>query len=204
MRIHDLIRVPKLTGLIGLILVVTSFTSAALPSAWSQNSGPPVLRRGSDRGDPTLRLAREVRHELVMLSWYGVFDWIEGTVTPDANVTLRGWVIRPTTKSDAERRVKDIESVVSVRNEIRVLPLSPSDDQLRRSLYFSLFGSNSPLFRYALGVNPSIHIIVDNGRVTLKGVVSSKVDRAAALARANAVSGIFEVKNELVIEEATS
>lgn len=148
----------------------------------------------------TARLAKEIRHELLTLPWYGVFDWLEGTVGPDGRVTLRGWVVRPTTKSDAEARVKDIEGIADLRSEIKVLPLSPNDDRLRRALFFALFNDNSPLFRYALGSNPAIHIIVDNGRVTLKGFVSSEGDLNIANVKARGVPGVFEVKNELVVE----
>lgn len=148
----------------------------------------------------TARLVREIRKELLTLPWYGVFDWLEGTVGPDGTVTLTGWVVRPTTKSSAEARVKDIEGVTQLRSDIKVLPLSPNDDRIRRAVYFALFNNNSPLFRYALGANPSIHIIVENGRVILKGVVSSESDRNLAGIRANGVSGVFEVRNELVVE----
>jgi hyperosmotically inducible periplasmic protein len=148
----------------------------------------------------TARLAREVRHELLTLPWYGVFDWLEGNVGTDGRVTLRGWVVRPTTKSDAEARVKDIEGVTTLNSEINVLPLSPNDDRLRRALYLALFSGDSPLFRYALGANPSIHIIVENGRAILKGFVSSEADKNLANVRARNVPGVFEVKNELMVE----
>lgn len=153
-----------------------------------------------DQSRETRRLAREIRHELLTLPWYGVFDWLEGTVGPDGVVILRGWVVRPTTKSEAEARVREIEGVTKLNSEIKVLPLSPNDDRIRRAAYFALFGNNSPLFRYALGANPAIHIIVGNGRVTLKGVVSSTGDRNLANLRARGVSGVFEVRNELVVE----
>jgi hyperosmotically inducible periplasmic protein len=141
-----------------------------------------------------------VRHELLTLPWYGVFDWLEGNVGTDGRVTLRGWVVRPTTKSDAEARVKDIEGVTTLNSEIKVLPLSPNDDRLRRALYLALFSGDSPLFRYALGANPSIHIIVENGRAILKGFVSSEADKNLANVRARNVPGVFEVKNELMVE----
>src|ERR1043165_2408283 len=93
-------------------------------------------------------LVREVRHELVTLPYYGVFDWLQFQVQGDT-VILHGQVVRPTTKSDAEARVKDIDGVAKVSNQIEVLPLSPSDDRLRRALYWQIYGQNSPLFRYA-------------------------------------------------------
>ncbi|MCM3871452.1 MAG: BON domain-containing protein [Pyrinomonadaceae bacterium] len=148
----------------------------------------------------TARIIREVRHELVTLPYYGVFDWLEYVVQPDNKVVLRGQVVRPTTKSDAENRVKDIEGVSGVVNQIEVLPLSPNDDRLRRALYRSIYGTNSPLFRHATQAVPPIHLIVRNGRATLKGVVANKGDANLAYIRARGVPGLFEVKNELKIE----
>jgi hyperosmotically inducible protein len=145
-------------------------------------------------------IIREIRHELVTLPYYDVFDWLEGEVRTDGTVVLRGQVVRPTTKSEAESRVKDIEGVERVVNEIEVLPVSPNDDRLRRTLYRTLFSSNSPLFRYAHRAVPPIHIIVKNGRVTLKGIVATTLERQTAYIKARSVSGVFDVKNELSVE----
>lgn len=192
---------PVFTAL-ALALTLTSLSQIAV----AQVSKRPVAKQaeGQARQAPssreTARLAKEIRHELLTLPWYGVFDWLEGTVTPDGRVSLRGWVVRPTTKSDAEARIKDIEGITEMRSDIKVLPLSPNDDRLRRALFYALFNDNSPLFRYALGANPSIHIIVDNGRATLKGFVSSEGDSNLANIKARGVAGVFDVKNELVIE----
>src|SRR5918992_4060791 len=122
------------------------------------------------------RIVKEVRHELVTLPYYGVFDWLTYEVRPDGRVVLRGQVVRPTTKSDAEGRVKQIDGVTGVDNQIETLPLSPSDDRLRRALYRQIYGWNSPLFRYAHQAVPSIHLIVSRGHATLKGVVASRAD----------------------------
>jgi len=146
------------------------------------------------------RIVREVRHELVTLPYYGVFDWLTYEVQNDGTVVLRGEVVRPSTKSDAEHRVKDIDGVRGVENQIQVLPNSPSDDRLRLALYRSIYGFNSPLFRYATQSVPSIHIIVNRGRVTLKGVAANKGDAQLAYIRARGVPGSFAVSNELVIE----
>lgn len=148
------------------------------------------------------RLVREVRHELRMLPYYGVFDWLEFEVHPDNTVVLRGQVVRDTTKSDAEGRVKDVEGVARVNNQIEVLPLSPNDDRLRRALYRAIYNFNSPLFRYATQSVPPIHLIVNRGHATLKGVVANKGDAQLAYIRARGVPGLFSVKNELVIEGA--
>jgi hyperosmotically inducible protein len=145
-------------------------------------------------------LVRQIRHELATLPYYGVFDWLEFEVRPDNTVVLRGYVTRPTTKSDAEARVKELEGVKNVVNEIQVLPLSPMDDRLRVALYRRIYGWDSPLFRYATQAIPSIHIIVDHGRAILKGVVNNKGDAQLAYMRARSVPGLFDVKNELLIE----
>ena len=146
------------------------------------------------------RLVREIRHELRMLPYYGVYDWLEFEIQPDNTVVLRGQVVRPTTKSDAEGRVKDVDGVAKVNNQIEVLPLSPSDDRLRGALYRAIYNFNSPLFRYATQSVPPIHLIVDRGHATLKGVVANKGDAQLAYIRARGVPGLFSVKNELIIE----
>jgi hyperosmotically inducible protein len=146
------------------------------------------------------RLIREIRHELVTLPYYGVFDWLEFEVQSNGEVVLRGQVVRPTTKSDAESRVKDIEGVTRVTNQIETLPPSPSDDRLRIALYRQIYGWNSPLFRYATQSVPPIHLIVNRGHGTLKGVVANKADLNLAYIRARSVPGLFSVKNELVLE----
>ena len=143
------------------------------------------------------RLAKEVRHQLVMLPWYSVFDSLEYKVEGD-KVILSGQVTRPTLKSDAEAAVKSIEAVSSVVNNIEVLPLSPMDDQIRRAVYRGIYGDPG-LSRYSIQAVPSIHIIVKNGNVTLEGVVDSEADKNLAYLRASAVPNIFSVKNNLVV-----
>jgi hyperosmotically inducible protein len=138
----------------------------------------------------------------VTLPYYDVFDWLEGEVQTDGTVLLRGQVVRPTTKSGAESRVRDIEGVGRVVNEIEVLPVSQNDDRLRLALYRTIFGYNSPLFRYATRAVPPIHIIVRNGRATLKGVVARQSDSQLAYTRARGVPGLFEVTNELRVENS--
>lgn len=142
-------------------------------------------------------ITKEVRHELVMLPYYGIFDNLAYRVD-GSTVTLFGEVTRPTLKSDAENVVKKIEGVTNVVNQIEVLPLSPNDDQLRRAVYRAVYGFPS-LSRYSLGAVPSIHIIVKNGNVTLVGAVSSEGDKNAAGIQANGVGGVFSVKNDLVV-----
>jgi osmotically-inducible protein OsmY len=147
------------------------------------------------------KLIKEIRHELVTLPYYDVFDWLEGEVRPDGTVVLRGEVVRPSTKSEAEARIKKIEGIERVINEIEVLPASPNDDRIRVAVYRALFNWNSPLFRYSHRSVPPIHIIVKNGRVTLKGVVVTEQDSQLAYLKARSVPGVFEVKNELRVEK---
>ncbi len=192
----------KLKGLNG----VFSVTALALLSAGAAHVGlaqdkvkdkDKVAANQSDRGRN--RIEREVRHELVMLPYYGVFDVLSFRV--DGNtVTLIGTVTRPTLKSDSERVVKGLEGVESVRNEIEVLPLSPNDNRIRLALYQSIYG-HTALNRYALQAVPSIHIVVKNGNVTLEGVAANEGDRNIANIQANSVPGVFSVKNNLRIEK---
>lgn len=151
---------------------------------------------------PLNAVAREVRHELLSeLPYYTVFDWIEFEVLPDNTVVLRGEVTTPPdTKSRAEAVVRDVEGVSRVVNEIRVLPVSPNDARLRRELYNAIYGFNSPLFRYGIGSRQAIHIIVDGGRATLKGVVDTQADKDQAYIRARGVPGLFAVTNELMVK----
>jgi hyperosmotically inducible protein len=145
------------------------------------------------------RIAREVRHQLVMLPYYGVFDDIAFRVD-SGKVTLLGAVTRPTLKSDAENVVKRVEGVTDVVNNIEVLPLSPMDDQIRMAEYRAIYGDPILSTRYGFRALPSIHIIVKNGHVTLLGVVDSESDRTIAEMKARMVPGTFEVKNELIVE----
>lgn len=147
----------------------------------------------------TERIVKEVRHELVMLPYYGVFDNLAYKVD-GYTVTLMGQVTRPTLKSDAENVVKRIEGVDHVNNEIEVLPPSPNDDRIRRAVFHAVYG-NPSLERYALQAVPPIHIIVKNGNVTLVGVVASAADKTIAGVRANGVSGVFSVTNNLQVEK---
>lgn len=143
------------------------------------------------------RITKEVRHELLMLPWFGVFDNIAFRVD-GSTVTLLGQVVRPSLKSDAENAVKHIEGVEKVANQIEVLPTSPMDDRLRLELYRGIYGYPA-LEKYALGVQKPIRIIVKNGRVTLEGVVDNEADKNLAGMRANGVPGIFSVTNNLQV-----
>src|ERR1039458_2183366 len=138
---------------------------------------------------------REVRHELIMLPDYGVFDNLAFRVD-GTNVTLLGQVTKPVLKSDAGNVVKRIEGVTKVDNQIEVLPLSSMDDGIRMAEYRAIY-SEPGLMRYAMQAVPPIHIIVDTGKVTLEGVVATQSDKDLANIRASTVSGVFSVTNNL-------
>lgn len=141
------------------------------------------------------RVERDVRHELVTIPFYDVFDNLAFRVD-GAKVTLLGQVTRPTTKSDAENRVKKVEGVEKVDNQIEVLPVSPNDDRVRIAVYRAIY-SHPSLQRYAMRAVPPIHIIVKNGNLTLEGVVGNDGDRNIANIQAQGVSGVFKVTNNL-------
>jgi hyperosmotically inducible protein len=140
-------------------------------------------------------LNEQVSHRLAMLPWYGVFDNLQYRINR-SEVILEGQVVTDVTKSDAEAAVKNIEGVTRVVNNIQVLPVSPFDDQIRRAEYQAIY-SQPQLARYAMGVVPQIHIIVNRGHVTLEGIVANDADRDLAGLSANRVPGVFSVTNNL-------
>lgn len=144
------------------------------------------------------RIEKEVRREIVTLPFYSLFDNFTYRVD-GGTVTLMGKVSRPTLKSDAENVVKKIEGVETVNNQIEVLPVSPNDDRLRLALYQSIYG-HSVLQTLSFRAVPPIHIIVENGNVTLEGVVLNEMQKNIAGAQANSVSGVFSVTNNLIVE----
>jgi hyperosmotically inducible periplasmic protein len=167
---------------------------AGSSAALAQQQAPAA--RGSAHSDEGIK--REVRHELMLLPWYSVFDNLAYSVN-GYKVTLMGQVVRPALKDDAEAAVKHIEGVESVDNKIEVLPPSPNDDQIRRAEFHAIY-SQASLQRYAEGSVQQIHIIVKNGHVTLEGFVGSQADKDAANVYANGVPGVFSVTNNLQVE----
>ena len=197
--------------------MVTRFLAPGVAALWllAAVTGPVMQSRPLQQNKPTLQsslkdsdrsqrlqnmLAAAVRHQLVTLPYYDVFDWLEADLLSDGRVVLRGEVVRPTTSDDAENRVRRIESVAGVVNQIKVLSVSPRDSDLRVALYRAIYDWNSPLFRYAMRTMPPIHIVVENSRVTLKGAVATQLERQLAYTAANQVPGIFEVRNELGVD----
>jgi hyperosmotically inducible periplasmic protein len=183
----------ELRALLAALLFALPLTAAPFTGA----SQPPDAAQQRNEEKYHANLVKEVRHQLVLLPYYSVFDNLAFKVEGD-KVTLSGQVVRPTLKSDAEAAVKSIEGVAAVVNNIEVLPLSPMDDQLRRAVYRAIYG-DTVLFRYSESAVPSIHIIVKNGNVTLVGVADSESDKNLANLRASGVPNVFSVKNELTV-----
>jgi hyperosmotically inducible periplasmic protein len=177
--------------------ILSAFIAASTLSVSHAGTAQTKLGQG---GGVNTKLSAEVRHQLVMLPYYNVFDNLEYRVENGNTVVLAGQVTRPSLKSDAESVVRRLEGVSKVVNEIEVLPLSPNDDQLRLALYRAIY-SKDPLQKYSIRAVSPIHIIVKNGNVTLMGVVLNQADKDMAGMAANSVPGIFSVKNELNIEE---
>jgi len=173
-----------------LAFAAPSVAAAAGPAAPAQER--PLGQRGVER------ITTEARHQILMLPYYGVFDMISYKVSPDGVVTLMGKVRNPTLKSDAGNVIKGIEGVERVDNQIEVLPLSPNDDLIRRAEFRAIYGS-SQLLKYAWEAVQSIHIIVENGHVTLIGTVDSQGDKNIALIQAKSVPGVFSVEDELQV-----
>lgn len=173
-----------------LTLFVTLFALVTLGLAQDTQRDQPSAKSQE-------RIVKEVRHELLMLPYFGVFDYIAFKVD-GYTVTLLGSVVKPVTKSDAENSIKRIEGVEKVDNQIEVLPPSSMDDRLRQRLFRAIY-QYPALQKYELGVQKPIRIIVKSGRVTLEGVVDSEGDKNMVGIRANTVSGVFSVTNNLQV-----
>ena len=176
-------------------------STVALAGAMSFTIGAAGASAGTTTHPNALTLNDQVRHELVTLPWYGVFDNLEYQLN-GTEVTLSGQVTseHAVTKDDAERFVKSIPGVTKVVNNIEVLPLSPNDDQIRRATWQAIYRDPVLSTRYGFQALPSIHIIVKNGHVRLEGVVANEGDKNIAGIRANGVQGAFSVENDLRVE----
>ncbi|MBM3784390.1 MAG: BON domain-containing protein [Acidobacteria bacterium] len=162
-------------------------------------AGATLLPSFAANNIPEERIVKKVRTELLTMPFLSIFDNLSYRIDGET-IYLYGQVIRPTLKSDAANRVKRLEGVTKVVNEIEVLPLSPYDDRVRLAVARAVYGVTA-LNRYALGANPSIRIVVKNGNVTLEGVVANEMDRNIANLMANGVFGVFSVTNNLQVEK---
>ena len=184
----------KQFGFVLLSGMVAAFGALAAKDNDKQHMDPYVNGPSSES-----KMIQQIRHKLVTLPYYGVFDDLGFNVN-GGTITLVGEVTRPVLKDDAGRAVKEVEGVTSVVNNIEVLPLSGNDDQIRRAVFRAIYGDPTLSTRYGYQALPSIHIIVKNGNVRLEGVVANEMDRNIANIRANGVSGVFKVQNDLRIE----
>jgi hyperosmotically inducible protein len=176
-------------GILGTFLVAAALVATAV-AADKGNSKPPLT--GAD-------LVKGVRHGILMYSNYTLWDDISFRID-NGNVELLGAVTQPYKKSDLERIVQHVPGVASVTNEIKVLPLSPQDNRLRLQVARAIF-RDPVLSRYAMGAVPSIHIIVDNGKVTLTGAVNNALEKQVAGMRASGAGLSFgPVINNLTVD----
>lgn len=172
--------------------------SAGIALAVAVLAAPGFGLTSSDSGGPNRLLEQRIQSELSSLAYYSVFDDLSFRLE-SGRVTLYGAVTQPVVKDDAERAVSRIPGVRGVDNQIELLPISRSDDQVRRAVYYAVY-AYAPLQRYDAGSRPAIRIIVKNGRVTLIGMVVSETDRKLVYERALMVPGVFSVTNQLLIE----
>ena len=186
----------RIMKLFGVSALAVSLSCAAAIAASAHRSFQSSLSPAS--GPYEEWLSEQVRHQLVLLPFYSVFDNLQYAVD-GTEVTLLGQVTQPVLKIDAEYAVKGIEGVTKVTNNIEVLPVSPMDDQIRRAEFRAIYHEPA-LRRYAYGPVPPIHIIVKNGHVTLEGVVANQGDRDLVYMRALGVPGVFSVTNNLRVE----
>jgi hyperosmotically inducible protein len=171
--------------LLGLSMPVLAIDLPTANSMQEQKAGNPLVSK--------------IRRELILLSNYTVFDNLEFQLKDDNTVILSGQVVWATLKDDAEQAVKNVEGVTSVVNNIEILPLSPNDYDIRRREFYTVY-EQVGFERYAIQAVPPIHIIVNNGNVTLEGVVDDQYDKNLAGLAANNVPNVFHVTNNLRIE----
>ncbi len=185
----------------GVVLAVSMGAVAQSSSAPVISSDGPVTadygKTISSADTAEAKIAREVRHELLMLPYYSLFDNLQYSVQ-GRTVTLSGSLTsnHAITKNSAEDAVKKIEGVDKVVNDIKILPPNPGDQEARERVYRAL-NNMGGLSQYFWEAAPSIHIIVENQRVTLMGYVNSEADKNMATIAAKQVPGIFAVTNEL-------
>ena len=184
--------VKKLSNVLCLVALCITISAPAMAKDKVSTDFPVAYR--SDN-----QLAEEVAHAIRMYPWYDIFDWVEGTVH-NGVVTLTGAVREPFHKDDYGKIVARIPGVKQVHNELRVLPLSTFDDQIRWAAASTIY--RDPMFtRYAIQANPPIHIIVEDGKVTLKGVVANAMEKQIAETKVRTNVMAFGVTNDLHVEE---
>jgi hyperosmotically inducible periplasmic protein len=178
------------------------FLAAAIAVAQQAQPQNQSLNRVLVSSPEEAHIVKDVRHNLLMLPYYSIFDDLSFSVNGSV-VTLEGACPSGPPldiKSDAAAAVKQVKGVTKVINNIKELPLSPMDDQIRRAEARAIYGDPEIGTRYGYQALPSIHIIVDNGHVTLKGVVDNQMDDTMIKMRANQVPNVFSVTDDLLVE----
>lgn len=177
----------RVLGALGALLFGAGMLFAA-------NAPQAVLPQGPDAA-----VVKQVRHEIVMYPHYTIFDDIKFSVN-QGQVVLEGAVTQPYKKSDLSKIIQKVPGVTSVTNDLKVLPLSSMDDRLRMQVATAIYRDPN-LSTLAFQALPPIHIIVDNGHVTLEGVVNNSMQKQIAGMRANSAGLSFgTVTNNLVVE----
>ncbi len=185
---------------ISVLVVWNLLGDAMTPVVYaSEKKEKPKINVVRSPSQPVERVEREVRHELLMLPYYSVYDFLSFRVN-DTRVELSGYASQPTLKTDAERAVKNIEGVTAVTNNIEALPVSTNDTRIRWAAYRAIYGSEA-LQTYAIRALPPIHLIVKNGSIILEGVVAREMDKIIANQQANSIPGVFSVTNNLRVEK---
>ena len=146
------------------------------------------------------KIARDVTHAIRLYSGYEIFGWVEGNVE-NGVVTLTGAVRLPQSQVDLATLAQKVPGVSSVRNAIRVLPVSTYDDQIRRAAALSIYRDPN-LAQYLMQANPPVHIVVENGRIELKGMVANTLDKRLVGDRVRNSIVAFEVTNNLKVESS--
>jgi hyperosmotically inducible periplasmic protein len=197
----------RLSWMLSLPLICLALANLAWAAPDNAKTGrsdaKTTLKKGTDRpellANVRAALVNKIRKELITLPQYDVFDNVNFLLDENEIVTLSGQVRLPSLKVSAERVVRQVEGVRGVFNQIEVLPTSTFDDDIRGVAFLQIY-SHSQLSRYGLQAVPPIHIIVKNGKLTLEGIVATESDKTIAGIRANQVSNVFEVVNNLRIE----
>lgn len=180
-----------------------SATAAAAPAPPAQTpEAIPAMPAGEAKSAPASdeeRIARKVRHTLVMQSRYSIYDWLAFRVN-GRTVELLGSVYSGGLKDSAADAVSQVDGVDKVLNHIHLLSPSPEDDRIRHQVADAIY-SSGPLLSYAWSAMPTIHIVVNGGQVWLEGEVDNQKDKDTAAQRVNTVSGVLQVTNNLRIEQ---
>jgi hyperosmotically inducible protein len=173
-----------------LLVTATLLASAGLAGAADNNHGGAI--------QPDAALTNAVRHAVVMYPRYSIFDDVYIQVS-DGSVHLSGVVSEPFKKADLDKIVRHVAGATAVQDDIRVLPLSPNDDRLRLRVARSIYGDVT-MTKYAIQPLKPIHIIVENGHVTLTGMVATNFDKQIAGTRAASSMSFGPVVNNLQVE----